>query len=147
MQDLKWKTVFPWGIWLLYAILVFAGIDRHEIWMDEAHHWLLARDSPSFPAMLRNLRYEGHPLLWNSCLYIVQLFTSSPSGMQLLHAAIAVGSVALFIGYSPFPWWMKAIFPFGYFPFFEYALISRNYVLAWLTAFIFAAHHGFCQPE
>ena len=144
MKNIKKETGFLWAVWLVYATLILLGILRHEIWMDEAHHWLVARDSDSLWAMLRNLRYEGHPVLWNVCLYAVQAVTDSPLGMQLLHAAIMIGAMALWLHYCPFSWWVKALLPFGYYPFFEYGLISRNYALAWLAAFGFASlYHSF----
>src|SRR4051812_4217393 len=49
----------------LYVALLAWGLARHEIWRDEAQAWLLARSSASPLALLRAMRYEGHPALWH----------------------------------------------------------------------------------
>ncbi len=135
MESPKTHTPWLWLLFLTYATLVFLGLLRHEIWMDEAHHWLIPRDSPSFVAMLGNLRYEGHPGLWNILLYGLARMSREVWAMQLLHGVIAIGTMYWVLLKSPFPLWVKALFPFGYFTMFEYALISRNYALAFLLAF------------
>ncbi len=145
MNDLKKNRSILIFVALIYSILVIVGISRHELWMDEGHHWLVARDSSSLVELLSNLRYEGHPVLWNILLYVLHFFTENPCWMQFLHASIMVAAILLFLAYAPFPLWFRALFPFGYFTFFEYALISRNYALAWLFTFAFAAHYR--QPN
>lgn len=135
MESPKTHTLWHWLLLLAYAALVFSGLLRHEIWMDEAHHWLIPRDSPSFFALLSNLRYEGHPGLWNVLLYGLTAVSREVWMMQWLHGTIAVGTMYWVVFKSPFPFWVKALFPFGYFTLFEYALISRNYALAFLLAF------------
>lgn len=137
MESPKTHTPWLWLLFLAYATLVFLGLLRHEIWMDEAHHWLIPRDSPSFVTMLGNLRYEGHPGLWNVLLYGLARVSRAVWAMQLLHGGIAIGTMYWVLFKSPFPLWVKALLPFGYFTFFEYALISRNYALAFLLAFTF----------
>ncbi len=124
-------------IWLLYAIVLALGLAHHEIWMDEAHHWLVPRDSPSFWDMLRSLRYEGHPGLWNILLYLTTFLSEQVWMMQVLHGILATSAIYLITLKSPFPTWVKCLLPFGYFTLFEYGMISRNYALAFLLAFLF----------
>lgn len=38
---------------LVYFVISLIGIQHHELWLDESHHWLLARDSGSFFIRLR----------------------------------------------------------------------------------------------
>jgi hypothetical protein len=122
---------------LLYFILSYIGIRHHELWLDEAHHWLLARDSYSLGELLQNTRNDGHPVMWNVLLYGITWFTSNPLWMQLLHITISTAVVFLFLKCAPFSWPFKILFIFGYFMFFEYNLISRNYILG--IFFLFAA--------
>ncbi|MGN6476865.1 MAG: hypothetical protein ACTHKV_06545 [Flavipsychrobacter sp.] len=35
----------------VYILLSLVGIYKHEVWLDEAHHFLLARDSSTFVSM------------------------------------------------------------------------------------------------
>lgn len=112
------------------------GILHHEIWLDEAHHWLLARDSANLQELIYNTRYEGHPILWNVLLYYIARFTKNPFWMQFLHIIISTATIYIFVKKAPFPLIFKALFIFGYFMFFEYNLLSRNYILGILFLFM-----------
>lgn len=109
------------------------------MWRDELQAWLIARDSSSVRDLFKNLRYEGHPGLWHICLYVITRFTTNPIAMQFFHLAIATGVVYVFARFSPFSRRQKFLFAFGYFPFYEYSIISRNYSLGVLLIFIFCA--------
>lgn len=125
-----------YGLTLLYCIIALFGIWHHELWLDEAHHWLLARDSNSFQELIKNTRYEGHPILWNVLLYGITRVSTNPIWMQLLHVSIAVAAVFVFLKRAPFSALFKLLFVFGYFLLFEYVLISRNYNLGLLFTFL-----------
>jgi len=117
---------------------------RHEMWQDEWQAWLIVRESHSLPDLFRNLRYEGHPGLWHLGLFLVSRVTLNPLGMQLLHLLVATSTVYIFLKYSPFTRLQKLLFILGYFPFYEYAVISRNYFLGVLGLFGYCAL--FCRP-
>jgi len=121
---------------LTFAALSLLGIIHHEIWLDEAHHWLLARDSKSMLELWRNTRYEGHPLLWNLILFVITRFTNDPLWMQLSHWVISVVAASVFVSSSPLPRSWKVLFVFGYFMLFEYTMLSRNYSLLLLFFFL-----------
>jgi hypothetical protein len=121
---------------LLYFAVSFVGILHHEFFIDEAHHWLLSRDSNSVSELIQNTRLEGHPLLWGLLLYGVTRFTSDPFWMQFLHILISTATVIVFLRKAPFNWIFKTLFIFGYFMVFEYNLISRNYGLGILFLFL-----------
>jgi hypothetical protein len=115
------------GITAAWLLVVFLVQRHHELWLDEAHCWLLAKDSNSLSEFFVNIRYEGHPPLWGLLLFFISRFSSSYEAMQLLHLCFAGGSVFLILRYAPFPLWVKVLLPFTYFFGFEYAVISRNY--------------------
>lgn len=121
---------------LLFCAVSVIGILHHELWLDEAHHWLLARDSSSISDLYSNTRSEGHPLLWNLLLYGITRCTSNPFWMQLLHVVISTSFVLVFLKNAPFNWVFKTLFIFGYFIIFEYTMISRNYSLGILFLFL-----------
>lgn len=121
---------------ILYFIISIVGIYNHELWLDEAHHWLLARDSSSIIQLIKNTRQEGHPLLWNILLFAITRFTSNPFWMQFLHILISTSVIFIFAKKSPFPLFFKILFTFGYFMIFEYNIISRNYILGVLFLFL-----------
>lgn len=120
----------------IYFMVSFIGILNHELWLDEAHHYLLARDSNSILELIQNTRYEGHPILWNLLLYGITRFSFNPFWMQFLHIIISTFAVYVFLKKAPFNWIFKILFIFGYFMLFEYNLISRNYILGVLFLFL-----------
>ncbi|WP_284653706.1 hypothetical protein [Flavobacterium terrisoli] len=133
---MKKETTYLILLTAIYFVVSFVGILHHELWLDEAHHYLLARDSNSFIELIQNTRYEGHPILWNTLLYGLTRFTLNPFWMQFLHILISTMVVFLFLRKAPFNWTFKALFIFGYFMIFEYNLISRNYILGVLFLFL-----------
>ena len=110
---------------------------NHEIWLDEAHHWLFARDSQTFSELWLNMRYDGHPILWNVILFIASRFSKDVVVMQLLNVLFGVGAVGVFLFFAPFKNFEKVLFVCGYFFLYEYIVISRNYAL--LILFLFLA--------
>ena len=113
---------------------------HHEMWRDEIQAWLIARDSSSPIEVLYHLnRGDGHPGLWHLCLYYLKQITWSPVIMQPFHLIIACTSVYVFVRFAPFTRLHKALFPFGYLVFYEYAVICRNYALGVLLLFVFCA--------
>lgn len=127
---------FPLAIVSIFIVLGIIGIARHEMWRDELQAWLIARDSVSLIDLFRNLRYEGHPGLWHLMIYACIKLKKEPFVMQLLHLAIASTSVFLIVRYSPFTNLQKTLISFGYFIFYEYSIISRNYAIAVLLIFL-----------
>ncbi len=121
---------------LIFLGIGIAGVFHHELWLDESHHWLLARDSNSLTHLIQNTRYEGHPLLWSLLLFVITRFTTDPIWMQFFHVGIAALAVFVFLRKSPFPIVFKILFILGYFVLYEYTLISRNYALCMLFLFL-----------
>lgn len=132
------------GVFTILLVLVFfslglIGIINHEMWRDELQAWLIARDSSSIGNLFENLKYELHPSFWHLCLYLITRFTQNPVAMQIFHLLIATGSIYIFARFAPFTRIQKILFSFGYFPFYEYAIISRNYGLGIFFFFLFCS--------
>jgi hypothetical protein len=129
----------PWLIIILFSVLGLIGILNHSMWRDELNPWLIVRDSQSLGDLIANIHYEGHPVLWYFSLAFLREIADTPVIMQLFHLSITSVAVAIFCLYSPFSYRQKIIFSFGYFPFYEYFLISRNYAFSLLFTFAFCA--------
>ena len=112
---------------------------HHEMWRDELQAWMLARDSTGVLDLFRNVKYEGTPMLWHLLLMPITRLTSSPAGMQILHLAIASTTIFVVARYAPFNPLQKILFAFGYFPLYEYGVISRNYALGLLCIVVTCA--------
>ena len=121
----------------IFFALTMSAILHHEMWRDELHSWLIARDSESIPELIFNKRHEGHPALWYLCLYFISRISDNPSVMQFFHLLIATASIYLFLRFSPFTRLERFLFIFGYYPFFEYAVLTRNYAAGILCVIAF----------
>lgn len=123
------------------AVSVF-NVSSHILWRDEIRIWQFATAASTFAEMHTFMRFEGTPCLWYGALWLVSRVTSNPLGMQLFHVLIATCTVFLFTWRAPFSRTVKLLFPLGYFPLFEYAVISRNYGIALLLVLCAAAIIG-----
>lgn len=120
----------------LFIALGLIGISHHEMWLDEMHHWQLGRDSATLSELFHNARYDVHPLLWDILLFVIARFTHDPVWMQILNLSFSCIAVILVLKYAPFSKIMKVLIIFGYFVFYEYTVISRNYALGMLLIII-----------
>jgi len=129
------SVVLPF--WLAYVVLAGVGLHYHELWLDEAQHFLIGRDSESFSSLYWNMRYDGHPRLWNYMIFILtHSFSRSYVVMQVLHLVIAATTAFILLRYSPFAWTVKLLILLGYYFLFEFSVLSRNYALGVLLLFI-----------
>ncbi len=132
----------PWfapALTAAYALVLAFVLWHHELWRDEVQAWMFARDSADPLDLFRNMEYEASPMLWHLLLMPVTRLTSSPAGMQVLHLAIASAVVFVVARYAPFGPLQKALFAFGYFPLYEYGVLSRNYALGLLFVVVTCA--------
>lgn len=124
-----------------YLPVALFGITHHEMWRDEVHCWLVARDSATPWDVVLNRAYDGHPPLWYLLLWVLEKTTHAPVVMQIVHVGIAAAVIWVFATRAPFPRWVRALFPFGYFLAYEYVAISRCYGMALLLALLLCVHH------
>ena len=125
------------GLTFLFLAVGAFTATHHEMWRDEIQAWLLARDSTSVFNLFAHLKYEGHPGLWHLCLMPLSRITSSPVIMQMFHLLLTGVTVYLFVRYSPFNWFQKLLFCFGYLVLYEYTIVARNYALGLLLITVF----------
>jgi hypothetical protein len=130
---------------LRFAALVTAGfvlltvprILLHELWRDEAWLWLAVTESRSVAELFSPLARSGQGYLFPLLCFLARQVSTSPRAMQLLHLVLAGAAAFAFVRWAPFGRRERALFVFGYFPFYEYAVISRHYVagalLVWLA--------------
>jgi hypothetical protein len=128
------RQVLP--IFSAYFLLCMLGLYHHELWLDESQHFLIGRDSDSLSSLYYNMRYDGHPRLWNFLIYFVTHYiTRSYAGMQVLHLLIASATAFIFLRNAPFSLLEKILILSGYYFIFEYSVISRNYAPGILLLF------------
>lgn len=112
----------------VFVTVSAAGLYYHELFLDEVQHFLIGRDSNSLSSMYWNMRYDGHPRLWNACLYFITHFISPHyAGMQILHLLLTGLAAYILLRYAPFSLLTKLLILSGYYFLFEYNVLSRNY--------------------
>ena len=131
-------TAFSIAVTAVFLVVGAVTASRHEMWRDEIQAWLLARDSTGPIDLFRHLKYEGHPGLWHLSLMPLTRLTWNPAIMQAFHLLIAAAAVYVFCAKSPFTRLQKALFAFGYFTLYEYAILCRNYGVGMLLLCLFA---------
>lgn len=121
-------------IFILYIFGLSIAMTHHELWGDELHSWNIAKASTTFSDLIHNIRYEGHPPVWYTILWIVSKFTYNVTYIQVPQFIIACLVVFVILFFSPFPLVVKILIPFGYYFLFEYGVLSRNYAMGVLAA-------------
>ena len=120
-----WQT----AVMATYAGLLSFAVAQHAYWADEVQAWLIAKDSSLWDMFAHVMRYEGNPGLWHLLLWVPAHLGAPMFTMSVVTAVIAFAGVALLVYRSPFPAWARALLPFTYFVFFQYAVIARPYCL------------------
>ena len=137
------KPANPWlftgAALALFFVLGLLNVWHHEMWRDEIVMWMIARDSSSLAEMLRVIKYGGHPALWFVGLYGLSQFMPDPAVMQYFHLFLAAIAALIFLRFSPFSKLEKSLFLLGYFPFYEYCVKSRSYILGILFLYAVCA--------
>ncbi len=123
----------------VFAVAVAIGLSHHEMWLDELQAWLIAVRSGSPLEVLRHMAYEGHPPLWHLVLHALSRAWPDPRVMQVVAGLAAVTTVFLVAWRSPLTPLQKGLFASGYYPLFEYGLISRSYGLGMALIAVFCA--------
>ena len=147
-----WRSREPAGS-LRFAALVAAAcvlltVPRlllHELWRDEAWLWLVVTESRSLGDLLPPLARSGQGSLFPLLCYLARQVSTSPRAMQVVHLVLAGAAAFVFARWAPLGRRERALFVLGYFPFYEYAVISRHYVagalLVWLACAAARSRH------
>jgi hypothetical protein len=122
-----------------FVILTVPRLWAHEMWRDETLTWLIVSEARSLSDVFVQLERGGEGYLWTLLCYAVRLLIDSPRAMQLLHLAIAAAGLFIFVHWAPLARWQRALFALGYFPFYEYAVISRLYAIGVLLVWVACA--------
>lgn len=118
-----------WFAFTIYLLVSGYTMIHHELSGDEVHSWNLVKGSATYPDLIHNTRYEGHPPGWYTLLWPLSRLTHDAASIQFLHWSIASLVAFLIIFRSPLPLSMRILVPFGYYFLFEYAILSRNYAI------------------
>src|ERR1043166_8454182 len=118
---------------VLFVLLLAFNVARtlrHAMWRDELQIFQLGLACDSLRQLFARLKYEAHGGLWDTLVWLLTRVTADPAWMQVMHAGLAVALWVVIYRWSPFGRIEKVLLLLSYFVFFEYFVVSRNYVLA-----------------
>jgi hypothetical protein len=127
---------------LLAALCMLLTVPRlllHELWRDEAWLWLAVTESHSVTELFSPLSRSGQGYLFPLLSFLARQVSTSPLALQLVHLVLAGAAAFAFARWAPLGRRERALFALGYFPFYEYAVISRHYVLGALLVWLACA--------
>ena len=123
-------------VFIIYIVITLVGVSSHVLWRDEMQGWLVAVGSSNVFELWNNNAPSGHPIVYPLLTFISSLIYENPLSMQLMQWSLAAICVFIFLRRAPFTKFQKVLFTFGYFPFWEYCLVSRHYVVIQLLTFV-----------
>ena len=116
---------------VIFIVLAVFMSQYHEYWSDEAQSWLIARDC-SVSEILKVTKYEGTPCWWVLIIKVFMVFGLTYEYFYVIPIVfMALGLLFVFKKFD-FPWYMKVLFPFTYYIFFQNTMIARSYSLVLL---------------
>lgn len=122
----------------LLLILLGVGVLHHELWVDEARPWLIAK-STDWSGLANAAKLESHPVLWYAITKIAVVITSNPIALQLISAMFGFTAFLAILFFSPFSRLEKILLTTNLYLFFEYTLVARNYSLEMALLFTLCA--------
>jgi hypothetical protein len=121
----------------VFVLLTVPRLLLHELWRDEAWLWLVVTESRSVADLFTPLARSGQGYLFPLLCFLARQVSTSPRAMQLVHLVLAGAATFVFARWAPLGRRERTLFVLGYFPFYEYAVISRHYaagaLLVWLA--------------
>ena len=118
------------GFLSLFAVLLAIVTWKHELYIDEAQAWLIARDSRNLLDLIHHLHYEGHPALWYLLLFLPAHLSFSIQWMQCINYLLAVSIAVLILSQRNLPMVIRVLLVFDGSLFFFGGIIARSYMLA-----------------
>jgi len=89
MRSPRARTVMLVLAWCAYVAFLWHEIITHDKWRDEGRAWLIALDSATPLDVVRNMRYDGKPPLWNLILWVLIQITPLYAAIKVIPFAIA----------------------------------------------------------
>ncbi|HEX6863641.1 MAG TPA: hypothetical protein VF414_12530, partial [Thermoanaerobaculia bacterium] len=128
------------------VLLTLPRLLLHELWRDEAWLWVVVTESDTIAELFAPLARSGQGYLFPLLCYLARQVSTSPLAMQLVHLVLVGAAAFAFACWAPLGRRERALFALGYFPFYEYAVISRHYVLGALLVWLACASSRSRRP-
>jgi hypothetical protein len=116
----------------LFAVANGAVAFRHVMWRDEWMPLNVARFATDINEWFTEIKYIGRWAFFG-LIWLIEQCGGHPWLFKLVIVSISTLGVYIVCRYAPFSWPQKALFAFGYYPFYEYGTILRDYSIIWTT--------------
>jgi len=113
----------------------------HLLWRDEVKALSIALQGDSVFAMLKELRWEGHPAVWYLLLRAAHTLVPRPEVLLLVSIVVAAVAILVLVLRAPFSLPFLALILIARFSMYEYSVMARNYGISMLLLFLFAAFY------
>jgi hypothetical protein len=120
----SWSTVFA------FAALNSWAAFRHVMWRDEWMPLNTARFTAGFGEWFAETKFIGRWAFFGM-VWLVEQCGGHPWLFKLFIVSISTLGVYVMCRHAPFTAPQKALFAFGYYPFYEYGTILRDYSIIW----------------
>lgn len=140
----------PWQRAALFALWIAATLwlaAHHVFWRDEVRAFSLALSGDGIGDMLRRIHGEGHPALWYLLLRATHAIVGTRAALPIAAFAVGAAAAGLWVWRAPFRPLVLALVLFGGFMLYEYTVSARNYGIAMLGMFAFAAAYPRCKTR
>jgi hypothetical protein len=114
----------------LFAVALAAVTRTHEMYLNEAQVWLMARHSHNLVELFQHLRYEGHPAVWYLLNFLPSHLTTNLIWMQVINYLLSLVTAWLILSERRIPILVRVLIVFSVFLFFYMGVASRSYMLA-----------------
>lgn len=123
---------------MLAALRIFIHF-THEMWRDETHVTLIARDLSSYGDLLHWQSFDQGPVLWASLLYNLKQLGLDPAqaGPAITLVASIILLAIIFYGLPRIPLIFRVLLGSSYILMYEYTALARPYPLAALLLGVF----------
>ncbi len=130
MKKVRISRELLFNIFVLIIFVIFTGYValHHEIWSDEAQSWLISRDL-SIVEIFKEMKYEGHSMLWNLILIPFIKLGFPYEYFNLISCAIVGISVYIILFKIQISKIIKLLIIFSEPYIYFYTVISRCYCL------------------
>src|SRR5262249_6270882 len=86
---------------------------------------------------IRNLGVNGHPRAYYIMVWLLQHISKTPLTLSLVNFAFALAATLLFLRSAPVTRFQAALFSVGFYPLYQYGIISRSYSLLLFLLFLY----------
>lgn len=135
----KKEKIFYFVLFVVFVVLSLLVGMTHEQWADEAHAWMIARDTSFYSLFFQYLHTDGHPALWHLILKFFQFIGVEYKHIYVISTIFSSAGVGIFLFKSNFKWYIKVLLPFSYFVFYQYTVVARGYCLILLLLSLIAS--------